>query len=239
MDVLWLAPTLPDPYAANFDISDLIGGPPIGPPIGLMGVVLTWAGGTSAVGIGLSIGVAGSASSATILPPQVLTLLDLSTNSGLFGVQIQGSGSANSGPASLDTGFDGLSLAVADTAVAVFALPALSWEPMVDDTGSVARTLQALPATDGEPTLIKASGVSSVMTQTLVPIEPEAVLLRTIGNVAAGASFSAQFSLPAQAAQPFGIQHQVRRLHESADYRSRPWLWKRRAGKRCRWHVRA
>jgi hypothetical protein len=69
----------------------------------------------------------------------------------------------------------------------------VSWEPMVDATTSAPSALLPQPATDGIPTLVQAPGVN---TQTLVVVAPEPVLLRTVGNVAAGASFRAKFSLP-------------------------------------------
>jgi hypothetical protein len=196
LDARWVVPTLPDPYAASFDPAQLIDRA----TIGLLGAVLSWPGGAAAVGfmIGInptkagSTGVAGQPSS-TILPSGVLTLLDLSTNADLFGVRIEGNPLTG---VSVDTGFVGLNLAVSDAGIAVFALPQLSWEPMIDETSGSPAILAASPATDGVPTLVQAPGIQPAQTQTLVPVAPEPVLLRTIGNVAAGASFQAQFSLP-------------------------------------------
>lgn len=193
LDALWLVPTLPDPYAASFEAPSLIDRP----AIGAMVVFLTWTGGPGAVVIAISVVSAGSTSPPVILPPRVLSLLDLSTKSDLFGVQIQGSRDVIGGGASLEPGFVGLSLAASDAALAVFALPALSWEPMVDDASNPpGAALLAFPATDGPATLVKAPGIGPAKTQTLAPVAPTPVLRRLIGNVAAGASFTAKFSLP-------------------------------------------
>jgi hypothetical protein len=202
LDALWLVPTLPDPYAASFDPGPLVNRA----AIGLLGVGLSWPGGAKAVGVTFAIGplpagstppVIAGAPTSPILPPQVLTLLDLSTNVDLFGVQIESDSAAGTlASAPRDTSFLGLSLAVSDAAIAVFALPQLSWEPMVNEATSPPTTLAAVPATDGVPTLVQAPSIQPASTQTLVPVAPEPVLLRTIGNVGAGASFQAQFSLP-------------------------------------------
>jgi hypothetical protein len=194
LDARWLVPTLPDPYAASFDAPPLIDRP----SLGVLGMLLTWAGGT-ATDVAFTVAISPSPtqqSSPPILPAEVLTLLDLSTRADLFGVQIEGIGPAGAVVAPLNTGFVGLSLAISDAAVASFALPALSWEPMVDATTSPSGAVFPLPATDGPPTLVQAPGIQSAKVQTLVPVAPEPVLLRTISNVAAGASFHAQFSLP-------------------------------------------
>jgi len=199
LDARWLVPTLPDPYAADFDAGPLIDRP----AIGLLGAMLTWAGG-AATDVGFTVGIipppgapAGTvaAPSPSVLPSRVLTLLDLSTNVDLFGVQIEQP--APIGIAVLPppaTGFLGLSLAIADAAVVTFALPAVSWEPMVDAATSPPGAILPVPASDGPPTVVQA--VSPNNTQTLVPVAPAPVLLRKISNVAAGAPFGATFSLP-------------------------------------------
>ena len=195
-DALWLLPTLPDPYAASFDPGSIIDRG----DLGFLSTVLTWLGGTAAVGFTVAItptSSAAGASSAPILPAAVLTLLDLSTNVDLFGVQIEGDNNfAAAAPPAVDPGFLGLSLAVSDLAVASFALPQLSWEPMVNEATDPPSELLASPATDGVPTLLRAGSVQPSNSVTLVPVAPAPVLLHTIANVAAGASFSAQFSLP-------------------------------------------
>ena len=117
----------------------------------------------------------------------MLSLLDLSTKADLFGVQLEPGRDDDAAGTLPETGFVGLSLAVSDAMVAVFAVPALSWEPMVDDASTPpGEILAASPATDGVPTLLIAPGIAPTNEQTLVPLAPVPVLLRTIGNVAAG-----------------------------------------------------
>ena len=143
LDALWLVPTLPDPYAASFDPAPLVDRA----AIGLLGVSAELGRGErrpSAFTVAIDPAPAGSTPpgvagppSSPILPPSVLTLLDLSTNVDLFGVQIEGDSAAGTlASAPRDTGFVGLSLAVSDAAIAVFALPQLSWEPMVNEATS-------------------------------------------------------------------------------------------------------
>ncbi len=204
LEVRWLLPTLPDPYAASFDAPPLLDRG----QIGLLSAALAWAGDPStAVGFTVTITqVNGNAPS--ILPAGTLTLLDLSTRADLFGVQFGATPSALAAVPPLDTSFLGLSLAVSDGAVASFALPQLSWEPMLDTTTPLPSERAALPATDGVATLLHAPSLATAgEAQTLVAVAPEPVLLRTIGNVAAGASFTAQFSLP------FGLIANIRQAN--------------------------
>ena len=195
-DALWLLPTLPDPYAASFDPGSIIDRG----DLGFLAAILSWGGGSAAVGFTVSITPAAPSaagiSSQPILPAAMLTLLDLSTSADLFGVQIEGNAFAGAVAPPLDPGFIGLSLAISDLAVASFALPALSWEPMIDASAVPPSILDALPATDGIPTLLRAVSVQINNSVTLVPVAPAPVLLHTISNVTAGSSFSAQFSLP-------------------------------------------
>ena len=200
-DARWLLPTLPDPYAADFEPGSLIDRP----AIGLLGTSLAWAGGSAHVGLTLALSQAAATGATTtaappvsrILLPRVLSLLDLSTKADLFGVQLETGRDDNATGSIPETGFVGLSLAVSDAIVAVFAVPALSWEPMVDEASTPpGETLAASPATDGVATRLSAPGIAPANEQTLVPLAPVPVLLRTVGNVTAGASFEAQFSLP-------------------------------------------
>jgi hypothetical protein len=203
LEARWLVPTLPDPYAASFEPAPLLNRG----LIGSLGASLTWAGGT-ATDVVFDVAISPPSTTATapgtvvlpapaILPNEVLTLLDLSTKVDLFGVRIDSVSDPERATTPTDTSFIGLSLAVSDAAIASFALPQVSWEPMLDETATPPAALEASPATDGVPTLLQAPSVAAQnQTQTLVAVAPEPVLLRTIGNVAAGASFQAQFSLP-------------------------------------------
>jgi hypothetical protein len=205
LEARWLVPTLPDPYAASFESAPLLDRG----VIGLLSASLTWAGG-AVTEVVLDVAINPLPAGATppgvaappvpaILPNAVLTLLDLSTKVDLFGVRIESLNDPVRATTPTDTSFIGLSLAVSDAAVASFALPQVSWEPMLDAAASPPGALVASPATDGVPTLVQAPSIAAqnlTPTQTLVAVAPEPVLLRTIGNVAAGASFQAQFSLP-------------------------------------------
>ena len=194
LEVLWLLPTLPDPYAASFDPAAVLNRG----RIGLLSAGLGWEGDPSTtVAFGVSIGPLPNTDTVPILPSGLLTLLDLSTRVDLFGVRVVASRDDVAGvQASSAPGFVGLSLAVPDATVETFALPQLSWEPMLDRSTVPPSTLAALPATDGVATSLHAASLDEVETQTLVAVAPEPVLLRTIGNVAAGAAFEAEFSLP-------------------------------------------
>ncbi|MCB8882693.1 hypothetical protein ACELLULO517_20785 [Acidisoma cellulosilytica] len=189
----WLLPTLPDPYAASFDPAPLLDRG----SIGLLTLALGWTGEASET-VSFTLTMAGlpGSDAATILPRQSLTLLDLSTRVDLFGVRFGASSDKVAAGPAVDAGFLGLSLAVSDAAIESFALPQVSWEPMINDAATPPEALAAAPATDGVPTLVHAASLTGTQTQRLVRAAPEPVLLRTIGNVASGASFSAQFSLP-------------------------------------------
>jgi hypothetical protein len=192
----YLVPILPDPYAANFDLATLVGGDKAS-ATGLLGLGLSWSGG-AAVEFGFSLGA--SASTAILAQPAGLfappgpglTLLDLSTRADLFGVTIPALPEGTP-PVPADPGFVGMSLALPDTQVATFALPQMSWEPM-ESTGPEPPlgAIAADPATDGVATMVRAQDPK----QTLVPLAPVPILRRNIANVAAGGSFTAQFSLP-------------------------------------------
>ena len=189
-DLLWLLPTLPDPYAATFDLSNLVP-PEEAASAGLLVAAVAWTG-SSALTFGFQIG-AGSAAVAAL--DGGLALLDLSTRVDLFGVQIP-----TDNPSS-GIGVIGVALALPDTAVATFALPQFSWEPMENLTpppappalpGPPLGPLHVVPAQDGGATLVQSSDPQ----QTLVPLEPEPLLLQNIANVKAGQGFAASFSLP-------------------------------------------
>jgi hypothetical protein len=95
-------------------------------------------------------------------------------------------------------GVVGLSLAVNGATCATFALPQVSWEPM-ESAQLPSGPIFCNPPSDGPPLLLAAPDQ-----QQLVPVAPSVVLLNQIGNVVAGKSFSAQFSLP------FGLVAHIR-----------------------------
>ena len=100
---------------------------------------------------------------------------------------------------------------------------------MRDEGSDPVTALAALPATDGVPTSIQATGIPPrADKQTLTPLEPGPVLLQNIANVKAGQGFSASFSLPfgmtANILQPDGdaVVHHER--HVRADPAELPQL---------------
>jgi hypothetical protein len=131
-------------------------------------------------------------------------LLDLSTKVDLFGVAIVSAQQRVTGIAGHDQlvatspaaaapafGITGLSLAFNGLTCATFALPQVSWEPM-ESTGPAPPLgpIFCNPPSDGPPLLLIAPDE-----QQLVPLAPAPVLLNNISNVAAGQSFTADFSL--------------------------------------------
>jgi hypothetical protein len=154
-------------------------------------------------------------------------LLDLSTKVDLFGVAIFPSDTGVGGIAGRDQiatrpeaavpqqtlptqqpaptpatsapsfGITGLSLAFNGATCATFALPQVSWEPM-ESTALPSGPIFCNPPSDGPPLVLIAPDQ-----QQLVPLAPAPVLLNNIGNVAAGQSFYATFSLP------FGLVAQI------------------------------
>jgi hypothetical protein len=211
-DRMWLLPTLPDPYAANFDLPRFLD-QERSRQGGLLTVGLGWRG-TTDVTFGFLLGTSGAgAATGTPVHTEELTaqgysvaLLDLSTRVDLLGVALarDALGTVDVEPADA-RGFVGLNLAFPDTRVATFALPQFSWEPM-QSTGPQAPLgpVRAEPATDGIPTTLRTMDPQ----QTLVPFAPEPVLIRHIHNVAAGGIFAADFSLP------FGLLAHIRQPNE-------------------------
>ena len=199
-DELWLLPTLPDPYAASFDLPMLLRQEQ-DTGTGLLAAAVRWNGGSNDLIFAFELGTGsqGTGQGALLLFERTgLALLDLSTRVDLFGVVVAGertditpptpAGTANTG-----LGFIGVSLALPDIRVATFALPQFSWEPM-QSTGPAPPLgpIECSPASDGVATFVRANDPQ----QTLVPFAPEPVLRNNIAAVAAGAPFAADFSLP-------------------------------------------
>jgi hypothetical protein len=209
----WLLPTLPDPYAANFDLTAIPPEPPL--TAGTILAAAAWRGGDPVLGFTLFPPPQGSApvlftvphvelgNVAAAAPRMSLALLDLSTRVDLFGVALapeigqlaERSGqdlpnapqpSANAPAAALS----GLWLELNSALVATFALPQCSWEP-IESEETPQGPIFCEPPSDGSPLLI-----CSPDNQKLVPFSPGPVLLTNIDNVAAGHPFAAVFSLP-------------------------------------------
>jgi hypothetical protein len=220
-DLRWLLPTLPDPYAANFDLTLI---PPESDQRSLATLlaVITWTGGAAKPVLAFLLlpppqnaGVAGTpfpasialrgdvTAAATVARGANPALLDLSTRVDLFGValapqlgQIPGRGDLQQ-PAPDTTGpapnlaLTGMWLSLNGSLIATFALPQVSWEPMESTATDIPGPIVCQPASDGNPLLISAPN-----NQQLVPFSPEPVLFNNIDNVAAGLPFTAVFSLP-------------------------------------------
>ncbi|MBD5635575.1 MAG: hypothetical protein IAI49_13950, partial [Candidatus Eremiobacteraeota bacterium] len=144
---LWLLPTLPDPYAANFDVPALLR-EEADRGAGALAVTVAWSGTGLAFGFLLEGGIGDSILAPAQVPGAVvaadtasaatLTLLDLSTRVDLFGVTVSNAAldvqttSVLAFAATPGTfGFVGLALALPTARVATFALPQVSWEPML------------------------------------------------------------------------------------------------------------
>jgi hypothetical protein len=136
--------------------------------------------------------------------PSLLALLDLSTRVDLFGVALapdfgrligirEGIDPSDSSTKSVAPfmALQGMTLALNGAAVATFALPQVSWEPMESNAPDSAGPMFRSPPGDGYPLLAAAPDA-----QKLVPFMPNTVLANNIGNVANGAPFWALFSLP-------------------------------------------
>jgi len=220
-DLRWLLPTLPDPYAANFDLTFI---PQQGdqPGLATLLAIVTWSGGntkpvlafqllplpqgTSVAGTPFpsSVAVPGDIiAAAAVNPGANPALLDLSTRVDLFGVALSPAVGRLAGQTDLKQvvpdsaspapglALTGMSLALNGALVATFALPQVSWEPMESTAPDQPGPIFCEPASDGNALLISAPNA-----QQLVPFSPGPVLLNNIDNVSVGLPFVATFSLP-------------------------------------------
>ncbi|MBV8099188.1 MAG: hypothetical protein JOZ31_08520 [Verrucomicrobia bacterium] len=218
-DLRWLLPTLPDPYAANFDLT-FIQREADQSTLGTLLALIAWAGGKTRPLLGFeilpppqaagnagtpfpsSIAIRGDIVAATSVAAGANpALLDLSTRVDLFGVALapelgrlaapETSGQPGSADIAPTIALTGLWLSLNGSLVATFALPQVSWEPMESTAPDQTGPIFCEPASDGNPLLIAAPN-----NQQLVPFSPGPVLVQNIENVAAGLSFAASFSLP-------------------------------------------
>ncbi len=183
-------PTLPDPYAANFE-TNLFGGTDA--PTGWMSATVGWTDPASALldfslettgtqrVSGATAPVAGKLSSQEL----ALFMLDLSSNADQFGVVMPFQSLAY-------VSIDGLSLRAPAGQVGIFTLPPISWEPMLTKQPTLASGDAILtPAPhDGGPALLQAESV------TLVPVAPTPLLTEYVDAVKKDRPFQARLPLP-------------------------------------------
>jgi hypothetical protein len=173
-------PILPDPYAS----ADTVALPVSGTVLALD----TW---TLAAGAVLRFGIvpAGSVNvAATEIVPEATvgrtgtTLLDLSSNADQIGVTL---GATRQGLPNVV--LDGMALATPQEFLSVYALPGISWEPVVDKDQD--DWLDAPSPDDGPPTRLL------VRTANLVRIEPN-IALPALAHAEANADLIGRFTLP-------------------------------------------
>ena len=216
----WLLPTLPDPYAANFDLTFIPREADRGSLATLLAII-TWGGaptkpvlafqllpppqGATLAGTPFAASAAvraGAGAPAEAAVGAYPTLLDLSTRVDLFGVTSAAYGVfaklddlkqvfQDSSSPMPNLALTGMLLSLNGARVASFALPQVSWEPMESTATDQPGPIVCEPASDGYPLILSAPN-----NQQLVPFSPGPVLLNNINNVAAGFPFSAIFSLP-------------------------------------------
>jgi hypothetical protein len=169
-----IVPMLPDPYAASFPTPQLI-------DTGASGSVVAtfaWAWGEQPPLVLALVDAPGPTRAG-------FTLLDLSSHADQFGVAVV----AGREPR---LAIEELALATDAAEVAVYALPGISWEPVVSDQPPFAPGWQdAYSPDDGPPTLLWTQSVD------LVRIEPTIALSHFQRTAAAGKhDVAAQFTLP-------------------------------------------
>ncbi len=179
-----LLPTLPDPYASG-DVNPI-------PVSGRVSALDRWTL-TPGATVNFSI-VAPSNAAAPLAAPEVIeftrsTLLDLSTNVDQWGVQIL----PRRVQAADNIALQGVTVAIAQDQVATYALPGISWEPVVDDKTSnwyqASAPGDGFAPNDGPATLLAANSVQ------LVPVEADVALTQLVQAAATTDTF-AQFTLP-------------------------------------------
>jgi hypothetical protein len=180
-----IVPMLPDPYAASFTTPQLI-------DTGTSGSLIARLAWTPNAVPPLVLSILG-----TPIPLPglgVFTLLDVSTNADQFGVSVFGREVLAGGQTALNIELQ--ALAASDTAIAVYALPGISWEPVVSDQPPApVDWWDAFSPDDGPATTLRATTID------LVRIEPRVALphfREAAGKVATTASFTLPFGLMAQ-----------------------------------------
>jgi hypothetical protein len=187
-----IVPTFPDPYVAVFGqtAGDV--------QIAGVAVVVTWNGTDAPVSAVTIIPVAGAAAATRAAAPSPFQeisaqLLDVSTNADLWGIELAiyaGAGFS----------FSGLQLQAAAVDAAVFTVPGISWEPVVDATNpSVPQWLTAFSPDDGVPTTFL---VAQAQPATIEPISALQQYQAAAGRQATRAEFTLPFGIIANLIDP-------------------------------------
>jgi hypothetical protein len=179
-------PTLPDPYASSvaaksFSFPDESNG-------GILIAEVNWkTPDTAAMVLNLSLPGAGrimrDKRSVAFIPDVAeppISLLDLSSNADLFGVQFSSFLSAGLYKT------DGMSLALPASDLAVFTVPQVSWEPMKSEPQAAGLRSD----NDGFQSSFRVDTVN------LMRVEPAAAVSFLESEVGAGTNFKARFTLP-------------------------------------------
>jgi hypothetical protein len=200
-----IVPTFPDPYAASYSASagrELIAG---------VAAVVTWTATTPPVldinvirssPLGASPAPAPPGNAPAQLPPTGIgptvglggagfQLLDVSSNADQWGVAIATAGGAQ-------FSFAGLRLQAPAADTAVFTVPGISWEPVVDTSG-VPAWLAAFSPDDGTPT---AFLVEVTAPAPIVPVLALEQYQAAAGKQATGAIFTLPFGITANLIEP-------------------------------------
>ena len=190
-----IIPTFPDPYAALYRIT-------ADEEQGLTGISATvaWTPTTAPsvtfalIGESRTAGVTAATTqdflAADLTPDQSLTpvdrLLDVSTNADQWGILIISRGNLFS--------FSGLVLQAPAASTAVFTVPGISWEPVVDTTNAPA-WLSASSPDDGTPTLFLVAVANPAA---IVPVATLQQYQAAAGSKRTGAMFTLPFGITAE-----------------------------------------
>jgi hypothetical protein len=212
----WLLPTLPDPYAASFDTVQTVHSQEGGNTFEILVIQLEWSGIPAQPSIHLALAILSQTNTGLGFLANTddarrfgFVLLDLSSRADLFGLQFgadfgqRDERLQNTQTSAPVFGFSGLSIAFNQSLLATFALPQVSWEPMVSEELPSGVIAAGIDAADGQPLL-----VHSVNFQQLVPMAPIPVLTSQVDNVAAGLPFHATFALP------FGLTARIQQTNQ-------------------------